>query len=151
MQTNENLVEQLNKIIQTNIDRREGYEKAMDEMKEPSLKSLFQECCKQSNENVNELRQIVIQHGGTPIDNTSTSGDLYRVWMDIKSALAVNNTKAVLQSCERGEDVALNAYRDVTNAGNGQAVGEPVVSALNRQKQGILAMHDKVKALRDQQ
>jgi uncharacterized protein (TIGR02284 family) len=151
MQTNEHLVEQVNKIIQTNIDRREGYEKAIDEMKDPSLKSLFQECCKQSNENVNELRQIVIQHGGTPIDNTSTSGDLYRVWMDVKSALAADNTKAVLQSCERGEDAALSAYRDVTNASNGQSIGEPVITTLNRQQEGILAMHNKVKALRDQQ
>lgn len=151
MHTNEHLVEQVNKIIQTNIERREGYEKAIDEMKDPSLKSLFQECCKQSNENVNELRQIVMQHGGTPIDNTSASGDLYRVWMDIKSALAINNAKAVLQSCEHGEDVALNAYRDVTEADSGQSVGEPVITALNRQKEGIAAMHDKVKTLRDQQ
>jgi hypothetical protein len=37
MQTNDNLVEQVNKIIQTNIDRREGYEKAIDEIKDPSL------------------------------------------------------------------------------------------------------------------
>jgi uncharacterized protein (TIGR02284 family) len=151
MQTNEHLVEQVNKIIQTNIDRREGYEKAIDEMKDLSLKSLFQECCKQSNENVNELRQIVIQHGGRPVDNTSTSGDLYRVWMDIKSALAVDNTKAVLQSCERGEDIALNAYHDVANTSNGQPIGEPVITTLNRQKEGILATHNKVKALRDQQ
>lgn len=151
MQTNEHLVEQVNKIIQTNIDRREGYEKAIDEIKDPSLKSLFRECCKQSNENVNELRQIVMQHGGTPIDNTSTSGNLFRVWMDIKSALAADNTKAVLQSCERGEDVALNAYSDVTNASNEQSVGELVIATLNRQKEGILTMHDKVKTLRDQQ
>jgi uncharacterized protein (TIGR02284 family) len=151
MQTNDNLVEQVNKIIQTNIDRREGYEKAIDEIKDPSLKLLFQECCKQSNENVNELRQIVIQHGGIPEDNTSTAGDMYRVWMDVKSALAANNTKAVLQSCERGEDVALNAYRNVTTATNGESINEPVISTLNRQKEGILAMHNKVKALRDQQ
>lgn len=150
MQTNEQLVDNVNKIIQTNIDRREGYEKAIDEIKDPQLRTLFEDCCKQSNEYVNELRQIVIQHGGTPLETTSTAGDIYRIWMDVKSALAVNNTKAVLQSCEKGEDIALNAYRNVTESEN--TVTEDVVtSSLVRQQEGILSMHNRVKALRDMQ
>lgn len=148
MHTNEHLVTQLNKIIQTNIDRREGYEKAIDEIREPQLKSLFEDCCRQSNENINELRQILIQHGGTPVTETSTAGDLYRVWMDVRSALSVNNTKAVLQSCERGEDVALNAYRDVTAE---DPVDGTALHVLKRQEDGIVTMHNRVKTLRDAQ
>lgn len=151
METNQSFVDQVNKIIQTNLDRREGYEKAIDEVKDGSLKSVFQECCRQSNENVNELRAIVLQNGGTPVDTTSTSGDLYRIWMDIKTALSANNSKAVLQSCEKGEDIALNAYRDATESANGHTVTASVLSTLNSQKEGILSMHNKVKALRDQQ
>jgi uncharacterized protein (TIGR02284 family) len=151
METNQNVVDQVNKIIQTNLDRREGYEKAIDEVKDESLKAVFEECCRQSNENVNELRTIVLQNGGTPVDVTSTSGDLYRVWMDIKTALSANNSKAVLQSCEKGEDIALNAYRNVTESANGHTVAEPVLGTLNKQKEGIRSMHNKVKALRDQQ
>lgn len=149
MDTNEQLVEQVNKIIQTNIDRREGYEKALEEIKDPQLKTLFADCCRQSNENINELRQIVMQHGGTPTETSSVAGDLYRVWMDVKSAMAADNTKAVLQSCERGEDVAVNAYKEVTTAP--EKVTDPVMSALHRQQQGILSMHNRVKALRDMQ
>lgn len=147
MHTNEHLVEQVNKIIQTNLDRREGYEKAFEQIKEPQLKSLFEDCCKQSNEYINELRQVVIQHGGQPVSDTSTAGDLYRIWMDVKSALSANNTKAVLQSCERGEDVALNAYKDVTGSADG--VDGTVLSVLKRQENGILSMHNRVKVLRD--
>ncbi|WP_118952026.1 ferritin-like domain-containing protein [Taibaiella helva] len=150
MHTNEHLVTQVNKIIQTNLDRREGYEKAIDQAKEPQLKTLFEACCKQSNENINELRQIVIQHGGAPETDTSTAGDLYRTWMDVKSALSLNNTKAVLQSCERGEDVALNAYRAVMEDGVNTDAGT-VYNVLKRQEEGVLSMHDRIKALRDAQ
>lgn len=150
MHTNEHLVEQVNKIIQTNIDRREGYEKAIDQVKDQQLKDLFADCCRQSNEYVNELRQIVMQRGGKPVENTSTAGDLYRVWMDIKEAMSADNAKAVLQSCERGEDVAVRAYRDVVESG--EDIGdEPVRSTLHRQQEGIQTMHDRVKALRDMQ
>ncbi|RYZ44506.1 MAG: PA2169 family four-helix-bundle protein, partial [Sphingobacteriales bacterium] len=121
METNERITEQVNKVIQTNMDRREGYEKAIDQIADESLKALFADCSRQSNENINELRQIVIQHGGEPVDTTSTAGDLYRVWMDVKTALAASNTKAVLQSCEQGEDIALKAYREVYEAQNGSA------------------------------
>ncbi|WP_118975017.1 ferritin-like domain-containing protein [Taibaiella koreensis] len=148
MDTNEHLVTQVNKIIQTNIDRREGYEKAVDQAKEPQLKAFFEDCCKQSNENINELRQIVIQHGGSPVTDTSTAGDLYRIWMDVKSALSLSNTKAVLQSCERGEDVALSAYRDIVESGV-RAESVMVHSVLKRQEDGILTMHNRVKSLRD--
>ena len=147
---NEELVKNVNKIIQTNIDRREGYEKALEQVEDTALKSLFTDCCKQSNEYINELRQIVIQHDGTPVDVTSTAGDLFRAWMDVKKALALNNTKAVLQSCEKGEDVALNAYIEITKAGNGTN-NEMVMSVLGRQRDGILTMHNRVKELRDKQ
>lgn len=150
MHTDEHLVEQVNKIIQTNVDRRQGYEKAIDEIKDDSLKDLFADCCRQSNEYVNELRQIIMQRGGTPLESTSAAGDLYRIWMDIKAAMAANNTKAVLQSCERGEDIALNAYKEVTEEA-GQPADSPVQVTLQRQQEGILSMHNRVKALRDMQ
>ena len=148
----EQIVNQVNKIIQTNIDRKEGYEKALEQVKDPTLKTLFEDCSNQSKEYVNELRQIVINHGGEPANDTSAAGDLYRVWMDLKSALAMDNAKAALQSCERGEDVALNAYRAATDPEESTAIvdGE-VISSLNRQKEGILSMHNRVKALRDMQ
>ncbi len=56
MHTNEHIVTQVNKAIQVNLDRREGYEKAIDQIKEPQLKSLFEDCCKQSDEYIHELR-----------------------------------------------------------------------------------------------
>ena len=145
-------MDQVNRIIQTNIDRREGYEKAIEQTEDPQLKDLFRDCKTQSEGYLSELREIAGRNGTEPTSSTSTAGDLYRAWMDIKQALSVNNTKAVLQSCERGEDVALNAYRQATEPGENDAVADTqVLSILNKQKEGILTMHNRVKALRDAQ
>ncbi len=145
-------IDQMNRIIQTNIDRREGYEKAIEQTEDPQLKDLFRDCQTQSEGYLNELREIAGSSGAETVSTTSTAGDLYRVWMDIKQALSVNNTKAVLQSCERGEDVALNAYRQATDPEATNAVTEDtLLSTLNKQKDGILVMHNRVKALRDAQ
>lgn len=145
-------MDHVNKIIQTNLDRREGYNKAIEQTEDPQLKGLFQDCKNQSEGYLSELREIAGRNGEEPVSDTSAAGDLYRVWMDIKQALSVNNTKAVLQSCERGEDVALNAYRKATDPEGSDAVTDgPVLSTLNKQKDGILTMHNRVKALRDMQ
>lgn len=148
----EQIVDQVNKIIQTNLDRKEGYEKALEQIKDPGLKTLFEDCRNQSSQYIDELRQIVQHNGGEPTHDTSTAGDLYRAWMDIKSALSMDNTRAVLQSCERGEDIALNAYRRVTEPDAGSVITDrDIIGSLNKQKEGILSMHNRVKALRDAQ
>ena len=103
----------------------------------------------QSDEYISELSRIVQAHGGTPTADTSVAGDMYRTWMDIKTALSADDTKAVLQSCERGEDAALNAYKAVT--GSPEQADGSVLDVLKRQQNGILSMHDRVKALRDMQ
>ncbi len=92
----------------------------------------------------------MIRHGGTPAADASVAGDLYRVWMDVKSALAANNAKAVLQSCEKGEDIALNTYNTSITEPESSA-DNTVVNVLKKQEHGIHSMHDRVKTLRDMQ
>jgi len=151
MQHQTQLVAQVNKIIQTNLDRRAGYEKARKEVRDPQLQNLFDECASQSNRYVSELEPVVTQFGGTPVTDTSTTSDMYRAWMDVKSALASNNAKAVLQSCEKGEDIALSAYREITNQQQETAFDPGIHQMLRQQHAGIESMHEKIKSLRDQQ
>jgi uncharacterized protein (TIGR02284 family) len=44
--------------------------------------------------------------GGTATEGTTTSGKLFRVWMDIKSAMTGSDRKAIINSCEYGEEAA---------------------------------------------
>jgi uncharacterized protein (TIGR02284 family) len=51
--------------------------------------------------------------GGEAIDGTTTSGKFFRAWMDVKSALTGKDRKAILNSCEYGEENADETYQSV--------------------------------------
>ena len=144
----EKSIEVLNTLIEINNDRIAGYETASKETEEADLKMLFSGL-KQTSEKCNtELITEVVKLGGKPTEGTKTTGKLYRVWMDIKSALTGKNRKAILSSCEFGEDMAVDTYQKALRDNLSDITAEQQ-SMLNAQFALIKAGHDKVKNLRD--
>lgn len=146
METNDKTISLLNDLIRINNDRIEGYEKAAKETTEPELKSLFGNMAQESQKNKNELISEVTGLGGTPAEGTTASGKVYRAWMDIKAALAGRDRKAILASCEFGEDAALEAYQDVLKSDEFAKKSREVVIL---QQNNLQHSHDKIKLLRD--
>ena len=109
---NEKYTDALNKLVEINNDRVEGYERAADETDDHNLKSMFLEFSSQSRQFRSQLEILVRELGGEPAEGTTASGKLYRVWMDLKAALAGKDKKAIIASCEYGEDVAKDSYKD---------------------------------------
>src|SRR5688572_28625197 len=110
----ERLIAILNDLIRINYDRIEGYEKAIEEIKdfsEVEIKDVFLKMAEESRKHRAELTQAVVQLGGEPATDTTTAGDIYRVWMDVKTTFAGNDVLASLELCEYGEDKALEAYK----------------------------------------
>lgn len=107
---NEKTIEVLNKLITINNDRIEGYETASKETEEQDLKTLFGNLSATSQTCNQELNSEVIKLGGTPALGTKTTGKFFRVWMDVKAALTGHDRKAILNSCEYGEDIAKETY-----------------------------------------
>ena len=138
----------LNKLIEINNDRIEGYETASKETKETELKTLFTQLAKTSQECNGELIDEVNQLGGDPVEGTKTSGKFFRAWMDVKSALTGKDRKAILNSCEYGEDVAVNTYKKVLE-NNTDDLTEDQLAMVEEQHDIIKADHDMVKSLRD--
>ena len=141
-------IEVLNTLIEINNDRIAGYETASKETDETDLKNLFSELKLMSEKCKNELVTEVVNLGGTPIEGTKATGKLYRVWMDIKSALTGKDRKTILNSCEFGEDMAVDTYRKVLR-NNLEDISVKQQAMLNAQFVLIKAGHDKVKGLRD--
>ncbi len=145
---NEKTIEALNSLIVINNDRIEGYKTAAGETQETDLKKLFGDLSQTSIECRRELVAEVSKLGGTPEEGTKVSGKFFRAWMDVKAALTGNDRKAILDSCEYGEDVALQTYKKVL--AEDQEItdsGEKVM--LNKQYALLKTDHDKVKQLRD--
>src|SRR5689334_19452069 len=147
----EKLANILNDLIRINHDRVVGYEKAIEELKDgdADLKTLFQRYITESRQYAQELTQEVTRQGGDPAEGTTNSGKIYRVWMDLKAAIAGKDRKAILDNCEFGEDAAQKAYDLALNS---DVDLEPSLRDLIvRQKATLKVGHDEVKRLRDLQ
>lgn len=145
---NEETLKALKELIIINNDRVEGYKKAEEQTQDSDLKVLFARLAADSEKFSQELRNHVEYKDEAPDrDETTMSGKVYRVWMDIRKALSANDRRAILSSCEYGEDVALKTYDHVLEK-HTDAKPE-VLDLVRNQRTAIQRGHDQVKQLRD--
>jgi uncharacterized protein (TIGR02284 family) len=144
----EKTVDVLNTLVEINNDRTEGYVTASSNTDEHDLKSLFSELASTSTQINQELATEIQRLGGQPTESTRVTGKFFRVWMDVKAALTGKNRKAILDSCEFGEDQAVDTYEAVLedDLENLSPAQQTMVRA---QHAMIKADHDKVKMLRN--
>ncbi|WP_245447198.1 DUF892 family protein [Mucilaginibacter celer] len=150
MENTEKSLDVINDLIKINNDRAAGFEKAGKDLKEDenSLTAVFSKLADESRRNVTELTSLAYQFGGEAAEGTSTSGDLHRAWIDIKSTFTGSDLTAILNECERGEDAAKAAYKDALDPEN--ELNPQLQQVLLAQQQGIVEGHDLVKSLRNQ-
>jgi len=147
MNNSEKLVDVLNNLIIINNDRVEGYDKAAEETDDYALKALFESMARDSRKFASELAMEVAQRAGKVTTGTSTAGDLYRVWMDIKAAVTGKDRKTILSSCETGEDIAQKAYDEALRTDT--ELSTEIRQLLLDQKDNLKIAHDEIKNLRD--
>lgn len=151
MAHNDEITDVLNDLIKINNDRVEGYQKALEETKDADvdLKAVFREMSDQSMKYVSELTQEVARLGGDATTSTTMSGKVYRVWMDLKSAVTGKSRTTVLENCEFGEDVAQKAY--ATALESDASMSTDVRQLISSQKSSLKTSHDLIRNYRDMQ
>ena len=145
---NKKTIEVLNSLITINNDRIEGYETAAKETDEQELKTLFAQFSSTSQKCKTELIAEVNKLGGTPAEGTLTSGKFFRVWMDVKAALTYKYRRAILNSCEYGEDKAQATYLKALENELKQLSAEQQ-TVIEAQLELLVEDYDKVKMMRD--
>ena len=138
----------LNKLIEINNDRIEGYDTALRETEVDDIKTLFSQLIQTSEECKTQLRNEVLKLGGTPIAGTTTGGMLFSVWTDIKSALTRQDHRGILNSCEDSEDIAMDAYEKVLKT-SPEDITTQQRTLLHTQLESIDNDRNKIRALRD--
>jgi len=138
----------INSLIEINNDRYEGYKTAADETKDSDLNTLFTRFSQQSRGFAHELQKFVKPEDAVK-DETTNSGKLYRVWMDLKAALTGKDRKGILASCEFGEDAAKKTYDEVLE--HSENLSAVVLDTIRRQREEIQKGHDTVKSMRDRE
>lgn len=145
---NKKTIAVLNTLLTINNERIVGYETAAKETEEQDLKTLFAQFSSTSQKCKQELKNEVSKLGGEPTEGTMISGKFFRIWMDVKALLTGKDRKAILNSCEYGEDMAKDTYikvleNDLENLSTEQQ------NMIKGQQRLLLADHNKVKMMRD--
>ncbi len=145
---NEKTISVLNTLITINNDRIEGYDTASKETEEQDLKTAFTKFSATSQKCKQELEAEVEKLGGEPAEGTKTTGKFFRVWMDVKAALTGKDRKAILNSCEYGEDVAKSTYENALK-NDAEDLSTEQQTMIKAQHTLLAEDHDEVKSMRD--
>ena len=149
METIDKTTHVLNDLLRINNDRVEGYNKAIEDVDDFDLKTLFRKMADESRNYIYRLTDMIRSYGGDPAtQNTTSSGKIYRLWMDVKSTFTGNDRQSILNSCEFGEDAALKAYRDALAS---EDLSEEARELIAEQQAGLHKSHDIIKGYRDMQ
>jgi uncharacterized protein (TIGR02284 family) len=136
----------INGLIETLKDGEKGFKEASEAVKDPQLRSLFQQYSQQRHRFASELQAQAQTLGESkPEKSSSTAGVMHRAWINLKSAVTSGDDKAILSEVERGEDSAVHEFQDAMNDGLTGHVREIV----SHQFTEIKSAHDRVKSLRD--
>ncbi|MDF2515565.1 MAG: hypothetical protein K0R59_861 [Sphingobacterium sp.] len=141
----------INDLIQINNDRIAGYKKAIEIAKRlhiGNLNNIFVEYMSQSQIFIEELKPYLEQQAKAATDGNMVSGKLFRIWMDIKSAISGNDEKSLLSSCEQGEDAFKKTYKDVIDNQDWE-ITHDLLLLIEKQLAIQLEAHEYIKTLRD--
>lgn len=141
----DDVVDTLNDLIENCKDGEYGFRTCAEHAKSSNIKSVFTERSGECRQAAQELQSLVTQFGGKPDTSGTVSGAAHRGWIAVRGALALDDDQAMLNECERGEDIALNRYRKALE----EDLPPEVEQVVRRQYEGARRNHDQIKALRD--
>jgi uncharacterized protein (TIGR02284 family) len=141
----EDVISALNDLIETALDGQKGFEACARHARAPELKSVFTTRAAECERAAQALEAQVSALGGRANHHGSAAGALHRGWLALRGALTPFDDHAMLEECERGEDVALRQYRKALE----KDLPPDVRSLVARQCEGVQRNHDQIRALRD--
>jgi uncharacterized protein (TIGR02284 family) len=139
-------IDVLNTLLETSIDGERGFRKVAEHIHSADLQTLFTRRADECRQGAAELRARVVQLGGEPETGGTASGALQRGWLALLGSVSGHSDKSLLEACERGEDSAMERYRDALD----QPLPDDVRMLVERQYEGVKRNHAQVRALRDQ-
>ena len=142
---NDEVISTLNDLIETSKDGEEGFRTCAADVSDPQLKTFFSNRAQACAAAAIELQELVRAYGGDPEKSGGLGGALHRRWVDIKAMVTGKDDKAVLNECERGEDVAVESYRDALK----QDLPAPVRNLIEQQYEGVKRNHALIRQMRD--
>lgn len=113
---NKEIVKTIKGLIEICKDGEKGYKDASERVDHEEFKTILYRLSQQRAMFRGELENDLIKDFGEEAKSSdSVASKLHRGWLDFKSGLKGNDTKAVLEECERGEQHAIDKYTEALN------------------------------------
>jgi uncharacterized protein (TIGR02284 family) len=141
----DNITSILNDLVETSKDGENGFRAAANDTKNADLQAVFLPRAQDCATGAADLQQLVARLGGNPEKGGSVTGAVHRGWVNLKAAVSARTDLAILEECERAEDVAKASYRKALE----KKLPEDIRVVVQRQYDGVLRNHDQIRALRD--
>ena len=142
---NDDVIDTLNQLIETSKDGEYGFRACAEHATTAELKATFEQHAEECLKGARELQTCVVKLGGKPGEKGTASGSAHRGWVALRGSLTGYTDEAMLDECERGEDVAMARYRDALE----EPLPEDVKQIVERQYQGVRRNHDQVRDMRN--
>jgi uncharacterized protein (TIGR02284 family) len=141
------VIKTLNSLIETCKDGEYGFQSSAEQAQSSQIKQLFLARAQECRQAAAELQTVVLQLGGKPESDGSATGTLHRGWVAVKAALAGKSDASMLEEAERGEDAALEQYREALKE---EELPPEARALVEQQYRGVKRNHDQIRTLRDQ-
>ncbi|WP_372919090.1 PA2169 family four-helix-bundle protein [Salegentibacter sp.] len=105
-------INSLQELLEKNYDAEKGYKKVLEEADSPNLKAFLKQQAVMRNRFATEIHTAIRALNAEPKEKGSTTGDLHRTWIDLKTLFTKNDDEAVLEECLRGEKASLKEYEE---------------------------------------
>ncbi len=140
--SNKEIISMLEGLVEICKDGQQGYKNAADDIKDKELKKMLMDYSVQREKFIYELQRIMKSLGAqVEFSGPGTIlGVLHRRWMDIKFGLAGNNAEAIFRECLRGENGALQRYREVLKSD----LPADIKTVVNKQAEEIQEAYDNI-------
>ncbi len=135
----------LNDLVETSKDGEKGFRAAAEDTKNAELQAVFLRRAQDCATGAADVQQLVVRLGGKPDEGGSVGGAVHRGWVNLKAAVSGRTDLAILEECERAEDVAKARYRKALE----ETLPEDIRVVVQRQYHGVLRNHDQIRDLRD--
>jgi uncharacterized protein (TIGR02284 family) len=136
----------LSELLAVTREGERGCSVCAEHARDESLKRLFLARASRRAATAAELRDLICQLGGDHTAQGTVRGANRRGWANLRSALSLNDDDALVDECERGEDHALEVYRNALDDHLPELVREVVLM----QFEGMMDDHDQIRILRNE-
>lgn len=111
MNNQEKIIEHLNDLLTKNYDAEAGYKLAAENVENEELRGFLELRAKKRYDFGHALKEEIKKLGGEPDKGTSLTGDLHRVWMNLKDTFTSGDA-ATYAECVRGEEAFVEEYEE---------------------------------------